>query len=139
MTYRINKVNAYNGWDPLKQVVLGNVYLPEFFDGMPDVKLADMFKRIMAETHEDLDGIESTLKEHGVDVVRLPAGQTSVDTLHSKDGTAIIPTSIKDYIEGDIELQGVPRPALAPRDNFITLGDKVLQTTSTQELSLIHI
>ena len=134
MTYRINKVNAYNGWDPLKQVVLGNVYLPEFFDGMPDVKLADMFKRIMAETIEDLDNIESTLKEHGVDVVRLPAGQTSVDTLHSKDDTAIIPTSIKDYIQGDIELQGVPRPALAPRDNFITLGNKVLQTTSTQEL-----
>ena len=61
----------------------------------------------MAETIEDLDNIESTLKEHGVDVVRLSAGQTSVDTLHSKDGTAIIPTSIKDYIEGDIELQGV--------------------------------
>ena len=134
MTYRINKVNAYNGWDPLKQVVLGNVYLPEFFDGMPDVKLMDMFKRIMEETHEDLDGIESTLKEHGVDVVRLPAGTTSVDTLHSKDGTAIKPESIKDYIDGNVELQGAPRPALAPRDNFITLGNKVLQTTSTQEL-----
>ncbi len=134
MAYRINKVNAYNGWDPLKQVVLGNVYLPEFFDGMPDVKLMDMFKRIMEETHEDLDGIETTLKELGVDVVRLPAGTTSVDTLHSKDGKALQPKSIKDYIEGNIELQGAPRPALAPRDNFITLGNKVLQTTSTKEL-----
>ncbi len=134
MTYRINKVNAYNGWDPLKQVVLGNVYLPEFFDGMADKKLEDMFKRIMEETHEDLQGIEDKLTELGVDVVRLPAGTTSVDTLHSTDGNVVHPQNIKDYIDGDIQLQGVPRPALAPRDNFITLGDKVLQTTSTKEL-----
>ena len=32
MDYRVNKANAWNGWDPLKQIILGNVFKPEFFE-----------------------------------------------------------------------------------------------------------
>ena len=31
MNNPIKKVNAYNGWDPLKQIILGNVMSPSFF------------------------------------------------------------------------------------------------------------
>ena len=34
--YKINKVNSWNGWDPLKQVILGNVFEPEFFEDLPN-------------------------------------------------------------------------------------------------------
>lgn len=37
--YKVNKVNAYNGWDPLKQVVLGNV-----FDTVREGGIQDYFK-----------------------------------------------------------------------------------------------
>ena len=132
MTYRINNVNAYNGWDPLKQVVLGNVYLPEFFDGMPDKKLESLLKRVLEETIEDLDNIESTLKEHGVDVIRLPHGLTSKAQIHEND---LQLNNIKDYIEQGVTVQGsIPKPALTPRDNFITLGKKIMQTSGSNEL-----
>ena len=29
--------NSYNGWDPLKQVILGSSYTPEFFDDIKAV------------------------------------------------------------------------------------------------------
>ena len=32
MNYRVNKVNFWNGWDPLKQVILGNVFEPSFLE-----------------------------------------------------------------------------------------------------------
>ena len=32
MNNPIKKVNAYNGWDPLKQIILGNVMSPSFFE-----------------------------------------------------------------------------------------------------------
>ena len=34
----IKKVKAYNGWDPLKQIILGNVMNPSFFDDVKDLK-----------------------------------------------------------------------------------------------------
>lgn len=48
--YRVNKANAYNGWDPLKQVVLGNVFTPEFFEDIADHKLRDLMQKILFET-----------------------------------------------------------------------------------------
>ena len=66
MTYRINKANAYNGWDPLKQVVLGNVFEPEFFEDLKDHKLRDLLQKLLYETHEDLDNIQKTLESLGV-------------------------------------------------------------------------
>jgi len=62
MNYRVNKINSYNGWDPLKQVILGNVFEPEFFEDLPDTKTRDLVQQILYENHEDLDGIQ---KNHG--------------------------------------------------------------------------
>ena len=81
MTYRINKVNSYNGWDPLKQVILGNIFTPEFFEDLPDPKQRDLTQQLLYETHEDLDNIQKTLEDLGVDVIRTPANATSVNDL----------------------------------------------------------
>jgi aspartate/glutamate racemase len=70
--YKINKVNAYNSWDPLKQVVLGNVYEPEFFETVGDPKLRDLLQQILYETHEDLTNIRKTLEDLGVEVIQPP-------------------------------------------------------------------
>ena len=68
--YKINKVNSWNGWDPLKQVILGNVFEPEFFEDLPNTKVRDSLQKLLYETHEDLNNIQKTLEELGVDVVR---------------------------------------------------------------------
>ena len=132
MNYRINKINSYNGWDPLKQVILGNVFEPEFFEDLPDHKTRDVLQQLLYETHEDLDGIQKTMEDMGIDVVRTPANATMLADL--SDGLPTISThkSIMDWvgIDGKLKFQGhgIPKPCLSPRDFFIAMGDKLLYT-----------
>ena len=63
------KVNSWTHWQPLKQVVLGNVFPPEFFEDVKDTKLRDSLQRVVHETKEDLDGIKKTLEDLGVEVI----------------------------------------------------------------------
>lgn len=125
--YRVNKVNAYNGWDPLKQVILGNVFTPEFFEDIGDTKLRDLLQKILYETQEDLDDIQKLLEDMGVDVVRMPANNINPMGT-SRDAY----TSFNEFTaaEGRYgQARGIPKPCLTPRDDFLTLGDKILYTT----------
>ena len=132
MNYRINKINSYNGWDPLKQVILGNVFEPEFFEDLPDTRTRDLIQQLLYETHEDLDNIQKTMEDMGVDVVRTPANATMLADL--SDGLPQISkhTSVMDWVEKSntdkFQGHGIPKPCLSPRDFFISMGDKVLYT-----------
>ena len=121
--YQVNKANAYNGWDPLKQVVLGNVFEPEFFEGVQDTKLRDLLQQILYETHEDLDNIKRTLEDLGVDVVQGPRNSMY-------DGNEF--NAIEDHMDffNKTHFKSIPRPCLMPRDHWITLGDKIIHTSS---------
>lgn len=120
----IKKVNAFNGWDPLKQIILGNVMNPSFFEDVADPKLRHMLQKILYETQEDLDNYQRELEKAGVDVVRIPAGVM-------QDG---------NYAENMHEIMhqpnswtcgGLPRPFITPRDQFITLGNVLAFTAVT--------
>ena len=65
------KVNSWSHWQPLKQVVLGNVFPPEFFEDVKDTKLRDSLQKVIYETKEDLDGIKKTLEDLGVEVIQV--------------------------------------------------------------------
>lgn len=131
--YRIDKINSYNGWDPLKQVILGNIYKPEFFEDLPDPRTRDLMQQLLYETHEDLDNIQKTMEDLGVDVVRTPSNATMVSNL-TTIGNGEIPehTTVMEWWESEKDtgkkLNGIPKPCLAPRDMFITMGDKLLYT-----------
>ena len=97
--YKVNKVNAWNGWDPLKQVILGNCFAPEFFEEIGDPKLRDLLQQILYETQEDLDNIQKTLEDLGVEVVRMSSNSTSyLGEGYSNSGNG--------------EIQGFPKPCL---------------------------
>ena len=118
--YKVNKVNAYNGWDPLKQVLLGNVFEPEFFENVGDHKLRDLLQQILYETHEDLTNIRKTLEDLGVEVIQGPRNTIAggeFDTIED-----VMATFKQSHI------RNIPRPCLMPRDNWITLGDKIIHT-----------
>ena len=116
--YKVNEVNAWNGWDPLKQVILGNCFAPEFFEEIGDPKLRDLLQQILYETQEDLDNIQKTLEDLGVEVVRMPSNSTSyLEEIHK---------SSRQY---NGKVRGFPKPCLMPRDDFITLGNRILYTT----------
>jgi len=117
---KITHVNAWNGWDPLKQVVLGNIYKPDFFDAVKDSKTRDMLQTLLYETHEDLANFKRQMEMAGVDVIQFDPNLTV-------DGEIV--TSIEEF--PDIQdrfgtKSGLVKPYLSPRDDFITLGNRVL-------------
>lgn len=133
--YKINKVNSWNGWDPLKQVILGNVFLPEYFEDLPNPYLRDKFQQLLYETHEDLNNIQKTLEELGVDVVRPHPNSTQYAYLYEQDDECPTPTTIGEHIQQyrdrgeEFKLEkGIPKPCLSPRDYLIVLGNKMLVT-----------
>ena len=135
MNYRVNKVNSWNGWDPLKQVILGNVFEPKFFRDIPNLQLRDLLTQLLEETHEDLDNIQKTLEGLGVDVVRVAPNNTQYSELHEEDvGWS---DNVMDYCEeskGHFFFGGIPKPCLSPRDFLITLGDKLMQTNMVNNI-----
>ena len=135
MKYRVDKVNSWNGWDPLKQVILGNVFEPKFFRDIPDLKLRDLLTQLLEETHEDLDNIQKTLEGLGIDVVRVAPNNTQYSELHEED--VGFSDNVMDYCEqdkGQFFFGGIPKPCLSPRDFLITLGDKLMQTNMVNNI-----
>ena len=113
------KVNSWTHWQPLKQVVLGNCFEPEFFEYVKDTKLRDSLLRIIHETKEDLNGIKKTLEDLGVEVIQ-------VDSKWA-DSCQINPyKSFGEFIELSKQksITNILRPMIAPRDIYITLGDE---------------
>ena len=128
MSYRVTKVNSYNGWDPLKQVVLGNCYSPSFFKDIPDNQLRNMMQTLMAETIEDLDNIQQTLEGLGVDVVRIPENMLDTGELLTNTYETFV-----EFMEKSNHYT-LPKPMIVPRDYAITFGNKIFQSYSNGEL-----
>jgi len=136
MQYRVDKVNSWNGWDPLKQIILGNCYSPDWFRDIKDSSLRKMLQKLMSDTIEDLDGIQKTLENLGVDVVRIPentveTGENLVDD--GLDSWGKFNEYISDSKQDAIRMlwrNGLPKPMIAPRDYFIVLGNKFVQTSN---------
>lgn len=136
MTFRITEANSFNGWDPLKQIILGNPYSPDFFKDIPDLHIRNMMQTLMSETIEDLDKIQETLENLGVDVIRIP-----LNTLDTGDNLSDKYESFTEFIEKEShrQWQTLPKPMITPRDYAITLGNKIFPTTSGRQLEKIGL
>ena len=113
------KVNSWTHWQPLKQIVLGNCFEPEFFEDVKDTKLRDSLQRIIHETKEDLNGIKKTLEDLDVEVIQVDSKWTDSCQInpYKSFGECIElskQNSFRNYIL---------KPLIAPRDMYITLGD----------------
>jgi len=132
--YKVSEVNSWNGWDPLKQVVLGNCPPPELFEEVKDSKLRDLLQKLLYETREDLDNFQKILEDLGVEVVRLPEHARSADDLDSPIREYDSLENYADKKQGNA-IKGLPKPCLTPRDDFIVMGDKILVTTPFYDLN----
>jgi hypothetical protein len=121
MNNPIKKVNAYNGWDPLKQIILGNVMSPSFFEDVRDTKLRHLLQKLLYETQEDLDNFQHELEKAGVDVIRIPENTMEDGSYYG---------SMNDAMSKDMSWTngGMPRPFITPRDQFITIGNQLVYT-----------
>lgn len=128
-----HKVNSWDEFQPLEEVLLGSVYDSSFFNGVKNPKIRSALKRIIDETNEDLEFFKSAMHTHGIKVY-----QASTSELGYKD-------SILDYVNENGELgykrnvgdtffttgvsaSLIPNPPLQPRDDSIVMGNKILVT-----------
>lgn len=98
-------INSHNGWSPLEEVWLGDVYPMSWYDHLPP-DIRSVFYRITEITQEDLAVIQRKLEEFGV-VVQRPRYENIEDYLDSRNGQLI-------------------KPEICPRDNYVTIGNTLL-------------
>lgn len=97
-----NRVNSFTGFDPLKEVWLGDVYPAHFYSHL-STEIQDAFGLITEWTQHDLRKIQQTLESAGV-LVQRPEFTDNVG----------------DYILNDQLL----KPPICPRDDNMTLGNE---------------
>tara|TARA_R110000822_G_scaffold138520_1_gene276106 strand:- start:108 stop:1208 length:1101 start_codon:yes stop_codon:yes gene_type:complete len=109
-----NQYNVWNKWDKLKTVVLGDLYRPEFYDGIKTKEIRDGMLRITEESMEDLAGFEKVLKDFGCDVIRPEIDPNA---------------NIMDFITDSNTIKGIiPKPSLMPRDAQFVSGNTLVYT-----------
>jgi hypothetical protein len=113
------RINSYTSWQPLEEVIVGRAYPADYFDFIENTQVRNQLQQILNETEEDLDNLESTIRQWGAKVLR--------PELPAKD----------EFQQWQTSGQGAPLPPLTPRDWQITLGDKLLRVLSVRELDNI--
>ncbi len=129
----MNKVNSWDEFQPLQEVLLGSVYDSSFFDDVKNVKIRDALKKIIDETQEDLEYFKDTMTSHGIKVYQATTKEMGYEN------------SIMDYVNNEGQLgykknvggsfyttgvsaSLIPNPPLQPRDDSIVMGNKILVT-----------
>jgi hypothetical protein len=102
----MGRILAYNGWDPLEEIWLGDVWPEEFYDDL-DPEVRDSFCQLTEWTKHDLNIMQNKLEELGV-VVRRPVIDKNKKELYCD------PSTNKLY-----------KPPIVPRDNHCVIGDKL--------------
>jgi hypothetical protein len=114
-----NLISSYTSWQPLEEVIVGQVYSPKYFDYIKDPIVKSQLSQILEETIEDLDNLSNVIKEYGA-IVRRP---DLVD--------------FDSWNKNMSVLDAVPMPPLTPRDWQITLGEKLLRILNVPEMDRI--
>jgi hypothetical protein len=108
---KMNEYKSWCKWHPLKTVMLGRSYYPEYFRDVKNSKIQDCLIRIAEETEEDLLYFKGILQSFGCHVIR--------PKLDIKD-------NIMDFINDKGQTQQLSRPPLQPRDAQLVIGDKLV-------------
>lgn len=96
-------ISSHTGFQPLKEVWLGDVYPDAFYTCIQDSKLRDLVYQIAELTRQDLTHVQNTIESFGVTVCR-PEFDTSADRYLDHQGNLL-------------------KPPITPRDWGLTLGD----------------
>ena len=112
-------INSYTSWQPLREVIVGRAYPPEYFDFIDNAQVRHQLQQILAETAEDLDNLGRVIETYGARVRR--------PDLPNQD----------HFVAQQLCGEGAPLPPLTPRDWQITLGQKLLRVLPIAELDSI--
>jgi len=114
-----NLIQSYTSWQPLQEVIVGQVYPPKYFNYIKDPVVRGQLSQILDETTEDLDNLSDTIQKYGAKVHR-----PELFDLDQWNETLSVTID-------------VPMPPLVPRDWQITLGEKLLRILNVPEMDKI--
>lgn len=112
-----NEYNSWCKWHPLKTVMLGRAYYPEFYRDIKNSKVKDCLVRIAEETEEDFKNYEKVLKEWGCEVIR-PELDINENLQEHIDNKEIMQHKSSAFL----------RPPAQPRDGQLVMGNELLFT-----------
>lgn len=136
----MNRVNSWDEFQPLQEILVGSIYNSSFFDDVKEVRARDALKRIFDETQEDIDNFIHTMKSHSITVYQASAKELGykdsiMEYVNDKGELGYKRNAGEDRSRHDYSLyysgiKGnlIPNPPLQPRDDAIVMGNKILVT-----------
>lgn len=118
-----NKYKSWCKWHPLKTVMLGRSYYPEFYRDIKNPKVKDCLVRIAEETEEDFKNYEKVLKQFGCEVIR-PELDIN-ENLQEQIDNRTLDTQTRPM---NAPCGAFLRPPAQPRDGQLVMGTELLYT-----------
>lgn len=142
--FKKKKFSTINSWDefsPLKTVLLGSVFAPEFFTDIKNKKIEYALKKVFEETIEDLDYFKTTMEQHGIKVHQATPDElgyeSSISNYVSDDGK--MGYLGKDESKYDVTRTNlIPAPPLQVRDETIIMGNEVFVTEAAFTVHMLR-
>jgi hypothetical protein len=106
------KPNVHAQWHPLKCMVVGKSFDPEYYDPIRDSRVRDGLQLIAEQTEQDFQNLISVLQSFSVDVLRVDPGYRNIEL----------------DICNNIDFACVPMSPMMPRNDAIVIGDRLLMT-----------
>ena len=100
-------------WHPLKKVCLGKSYPPEFYLDIKNSQVRDTLVKIAEETEQDYLGIEKTLSELDIEILRPNITNKTIMEFVGSDGKLDSDTTKSFTL--------IPRPPMQPRDSQLVV------------------
>jgi len=117
-----NKYNSWCKWHPLKTIMLGRSYYPEYYRDIGNPRIKDCLVRIAEETEEDFKNYEKVLTDFGCEVIRpeLDPNENIMDYVDDEE---------KSWrVQPNAWTGTILRPPAQPRDAQLVMGNELLLT-----------
>ena len=133
---KFSKINSWDEFSPLRTVLLGSVFAPEFFNDIKNKKIKYVLKKIFEETAEDLENFKEVVGSHNIkvhqstpDELGYASSISAYMTNEGKMGYHGMNEGTKLFNEYDVtRVNLVPAPPLQVRDETIIMGNEVFVT-----------
>lgn len=121
-------------FQPLKNVIVGHSYLPEFYSFIKDDSTKSKWQKIAAETEEDYQTLIGMLNDFGVEVIRARCdGHAEFKRRQTTNAWFKQFGFVNGLIDYPVYDSVLP-PPMEPRDWFMMLGDKFIHWLDPQQL-----
>jgi hypothetical protein len=135
MTNNDKKINSWDEFQPLQELMVGSVYDSSFFNDVKNPRIRSALKRIIDDTQADLDNFVDTMKSHNIKIYKaepndLGYKSSIMDYVNDHGQMGYKKSSAEDHSFFSSGVKGnlIPNPPLQPRDDSIVMGNKLLVT-----------